>query len=66
LTFEQLKKMTARQIDQYYSVYEWQACEENIRNEFLYPKKGEPRELPGPARMADLVRERIKKDHKKS
>jgi hypothetical protein len=61
LPFSRLEKMTSRQIDRYHRIYEWQATEENITNEYLYPK---PRELPPPKKMAQLVEQRLREKHK--
>ena len=59
LPFHDLEKKTHRQIMRYYRVYERQAVEEEIRNEYLHPAKGSPRALPPPQRMRELVDERI-------
>ena len=65
LPFSRLEKMTSRQIDRYYRIYEWQATEENITNEYLYPKPpAKPRELPQPKKMAQLVEQRLREKHK--
>jgi len=61
LPFERLEKMTARQVDRYYRIYEWQATEEEIANEYRFPKPpAKPRDLPSPEKMYMLVKERIK------
>jgi hypothetical protein len=59
LPFDRLEQMTRRQMARYYQIYEYQAIEEEIRNEHLFPKVGKPKELPKPERMAELVRARI-------
>jgi hypothetical protein len=67
LPFVQLEKMTSRQIDRYYRIYEWQATEENIVNEHLYPPHpAKPKALPKPERMAQLVEQRIKEKYQKT
>jgi hypothetical protein len=44
----------------YYQIYEYQAIEEEIRNEYICPAPpAKPRALPPPKRMAELVQERI-------
>jgi len=60
LPFERLEKMTARQVDRYYRIYEWQTTEEEIANEYRFPKPpAKPRDLPNPEKMYTLVKERI-------
>jgi len=64
LPFSRLEKMTSRQVDRYYRIYEWQATEENITNEYLYPPPpAKPKALPKPERMAVLVEQRIKEKY---
>jgi hypothetical protein len=50
----------------YYRIFEYQAVEEEIRNEHLFPKSGKPKELPKPERMAELVRQRIEAMNQKT
>jgi len=64
LPFERIEQMTSRQVDRYYRIYEWQAVEEQIRDEYLHPEKGKPRSLPKPELMAELIRKRIEKNKK--
>jgi len=60
LPFERLECMTSRQIDRYYRVYEWQAIEEQIRDEHLHPAPpAKAKGLPSPENMAKLIRKRI-------
>lgn len=65
ITWAELNGMTRREMLWYYAIYERQVVEEEIRNEHLSPAKGKPRKLPSPARMAELVAERIAEYHKK-
>jgi uncharacterized membrane protein len=60
LPFSDLEQKTHRQLMRYYRVYERQAVEEAVRNEFIHPATGKPRSLPKPQRMRELVDERIK------
>lgn len=64
MPFSRLEKMTSRQVDRYYRIYEWQATEENITNEHLYPAHpAKPKALPKPEKMAVLVEQRIKEKY---
>lgn len=65
LPFERMERMTRRELQRYYRVYEKQAVEEEIRNEYLYPPSGKSRTLPSPIKMKALVKERIEKNYKK-
>ena len=57
-----LLEMGRRELMFWYRIYERQAVEEEIVNECLFPPGGgKPRKVPGPARMKQLVEERIQR-----
>jgi hypothetical protein len=65
LPFDRIERLTSRQLDRYYRIYEWQAVEEQIRDEYLHPAPpAKPKPLPKPDRMAELIRERIAKNRR--
>lgn len=57
LPFRDILDMTSRDLQFYLRIYERQAVEEEIANEYLKNKK----DIPSPVQMRKLVNERLKK-----
>lgn len=61
--FSEIMSKTRRELDLYVRIYERQAAEQQITDEYLYPADGKKRQLPDAKKMRSLVDERIKSWH---
>lgn len=62
-SFEYLEKKTFHEIWFYYKLYEYQIVYDDVMREISYDSKGNPKTLPGSAKINAIVESRIKGGH---